>query len=96
MAVVGLYACGGDRPPLEPWHSANLTEEYASDKSDEIQTFDDYRQLEDKLFAQLEDKVYARTETGLDNALVRYSSGSAADPELRKPNWNHSFELPAR
>ena len=94
IAVVGLFACGGNRPPLEPWHSENLTEEYSSDKSDEIQTFDDYRQLEDKLFAQLEDKVYARTETGLDYALVRYSSGSAADPELRKPNWNHSFELP--
>ena len=26
---------------------------------------------------------------------MRYSSGSAADPQLREPNWNRSFELPA-
>lgn len=94
MAVVGLCACGGNRPPLELWHSANLTEEYSSDKSEEIKTFDDYLQLETRLFEQLEDKVYAHTETGLNHALDRYSSGSAADPEHHKPNWNHSFELP--
>ena len=39
--------------------------------------------------------VYARTGTGPEYELVRYSSGSAADPQQRNPNWNRSFELPA-
>ncbi|MGB7918543.1 MAG: hypothetical protein WCF40_00655 [Desulfobacterales bacterium] len=55
----------------------------------------EHRQLEDRLFAQLEGKVYARTETGPEFELVRYSSGSAADPQHRKPNWNRTYELTA-
>ena len=49
-------------------------------------------QLEDDLFAELADDVYARTATGTDFLLFRYSSGSAADPGIHKPNWNRSFE----
>jgi alpha-beta hydrolase superfamily lysophospholipase len=51
--------------------------------------------LEDELFQQLDEKVYARVETGPEYALARYSSGSAADPHLRNPNWNRSFEMSA-
>jgi alpha-beta hydrolase superfamily lysophospholipase len=61
--------------------------------ADEIQNFDDYRRLEDRLFKQLEEKVYARTPTGPEYLLVRYSSGSAADPQRQRPNWNRSFEF---
>ena len=95
VAVMGLYACGGNRPPIEAWHSANLTAEYTLEKSDDVQTFDDYLHLEEKLFNQLGEKVYARIETGPGFELVRYSKGSAADPEHLAPNWNHSFELKA-
>jgi alpha-beta hydrolase superfamily lysophospholipase len=78
---------------MEPWHKERLTEEFTADMTDEIQTFDDYRKLEDRLFAQLEKKVYARIPTGPEYALVRYSAGSAADPQPRRPNWNRSFEF---
>jgi alpha-beta hydrolase superfamily lysophospholipase len=71
----------------------NLTQEFTAEKADEVHSFDDYRQLEERLFEQLEDKVYSRVPTGPDYALVRYSSGSAADPQPRRPNWNHSFEF---
>jgi len=100
--VLGLVAgaimfssqgCSG--PPLEPWHTEKLTAEFTAEMADEIRTFDDYRQLEDRLFAQLEEAVYARTETGPEYALVRYSGGSAADPQRSEPNWNRSFEFPA-
>jgi alpha-beta hydrolase superfamily lysophospholipase len=101
-AVLGLAACavtlfsqGCAGPPLKPWHSEKLTEEFTAEMAAEIRTFDDYRQLEDRLFAQLEEKIYARTETGPEYALVRYSAGSAADPQHRRPNWNHSFEFHA-
>ena len=85
--------CGG--PTLERWHTEELTEEFTAQRVDEIQTFDDYRQLEDRLFAELEKKVYEPTGTGPEYALVRFSAGSAADPQSRTPNWNRSFELPA-
>ncbi len=85
--------CGG--PPLQPWHTERLTAEFTANRADEIRTFDDYRQLEDELFQQLDEQVYAHVETGPEYELARYSPGSAADPHLRSPNWNRSFELTA-
>ena len=89
--IIIVQGCGD--LSLEPWHTEKLTEEFTADMTDMIQTFDDYRKLEDRLFKQLEEKVYARTATGPEYALVRYSTGSAADPRQRRPNWNRSFEL---
>ena len=91
--TLSSQGCGG--PPLESWHTEKLTAEFTAEMADEIRTFADYLQLEDRLFAQLEEEVYARTKTGPEYALVRYSSGSAADPHRREPNWNRSFEFPA-
>ncbi len=93
VAVLYLQSCDG--PPLKPWHSEHLTEEFTSRKASEVRTFKDYQLLEDRLFAQLEERVYAQTATGPDYALVRYSPGSAADPRGRQPDWNRSLELPA-
>jgi alpha-beta hydrolase superfamily lysophospholipase len=90
-----LYIQGCSGPALKPWHTEQLRAEFTTRKADEIQSFDDYRQLEDELFAQLEAEVYAHTGTGPEYALVRYSAGSAADPRQRKPNWNRSFEFSA-
>ena len=86
-----VQACSG--PPLKPWHIEKLTEEFTAAQTDEVQSFADYQQLEQRLFNQLEEKVYAEVETGPEYALVRYSTGSAADPQSKTPNWNHSFEL---
>ncbi len=82
-------------PSLRVWHTEMLTAEFTAERADEVQTLDDYRRLEDELFAQLNEQVYAHTETGPAHALVRYSAGSAADPRRRKPDWNRSFELRA-
>ena len=90
--ILHTLGCGG--PPLKPWHTERLTAEFTVRDAAEIRNFDDYRQLEDRLFAELEEKVYAQTETGPEYGLFRYSAGSAADPQRRKPNWNRSFELP--
>jgi len=90
-----LYVQGGSGPALKPWHSEQLSAEFTADKADQIQIFDDYRRLEDELFAQLEEDVYAQTASGPEYALLRYSAGSAADPQQRQPNWNRSFELDA-
>ena len=88
-----LQGCGGAQ--LKPWHTEKLDEEFTEDKADEVQSFDDYLELEDRLFKQLDDEVYAQTETGPEYRLDRYSSGSAADPRKKPPDWNRSFELKA-
>ncbi len=95
LGVLVLLSQGRNGPPLKPWHNEELTAEFTAQRAGEIRTFDDYRQLEDELFAELEEKVYARSATGPEYALIRYSAGSAADPQRRKPNWNRSFEFPA-
>jgi len=81
-------------PNLKPWHTEALTEEFTKDMvDDQVRSFDDYLVLEQRLFRQLDEKVYAETAAGPDQALERYSPGSAADPKRRQPNWNRSFEL---
>ena len=82
-------------PPLELWHSVQLTSEFSVDRLGEIANFEDYLVLEDQLFAELDAKVYARTATGAHLALARYSGGSVADPRGFERDWNRSFELPA-
>jgi alpha-beta hydrolase superfamily lysophospholipase len=91
--LLNIQGCSG--PPLKPWHTEKLSAEFTVEKADEVTSFDDYQRLEDELFVQLEEKVYAHTATGPDYALVRYSTGSAADPQHHRPNWNRSFELNA-
>ncbi len=59
-----LYFAGRGGPSLEPWHTEKLTAEFTAKKVDAIRTFDDYRLLEDKLFAQLEEQVYPHIGTG--------------------------------
>ena len=82
-------------PSLEPWHTETLGAEFSLDKADGIQTFDDYRRLEERLFSQLDERIYARTQTGPEFTLARYSAGSLSDPRRQNLNWNRSFELPA-
>jgi alpha-beta hydrolase superfamily lysophospholipase len=95
LAAAALLLQGCASAPLDPWLTAELTEEFRADKAADVRTFEDYLRLEDRLFAQLESKVYAHTETGPGTALMRYRKGSASDPQVRDPNWNRSFELPA-
>ena len=82
-------------PPLELWHTTELTEEFTVDRADEIRTFADYRRLEQRLFAQMDREVYAHTQTGPTFELARYSTGSAVDLRGHNPDWNQSFELVA-
>lgn len=80
-------------PSLRIWHTAELSEEFTARRVDQLRGFDDYRELEDRLFRQLDERVYAKTDTGAALTLARFSAGSAADPRNRRPNWNRSFEL---
>ena len=91
ILLLCIAGCGG--ASLEPWHSHRLIEEYSAADRGEVNSFDDYLRLEDRLFAELQEDVYAHVGTGPAYALVRYSAGSLADPGDDEPNWNRSFEL---
>lgn len=90
-ATLLLQGCAGTG--LEKWHDVHLSEEFTLRDRAEVRDFDDYLELEKRLFAQLDEAVYAHTPQAAANSLVRYSAGSAADPRTRVPDWNHSFEL---
>jgi alpha-beta hydrolase superfamily lysophospholipase len=91
--LAGLGACNSQ--PLEPWHTARLGNEFeAGMLGDEIRSFDDYLALEERLFVELRQEVYTEVGTGPANLLVRYSAGSAADPQSFGHDYNRSFELP--
>jgi len=97
LVIAGMMAsfigCSS-APPLENWHTERLTEEFTREMSiNDVTDFEDYLELEDRLFLQLDEKVYAHNPTGPANVLDRYSSGSAADPRNNAPDWNRSFEL---
>ena len=70
-ALVLLVGCGGSE--LETWHTLELTEEFSADKIEEIDSFDAYLALEERLFTQLDEKIYAHTGTGPEHTLNRYS-----------------------
>lgn len=93
VMVVSIAGCGGQ--PLQPWHTVHLAEEFEANMADDVRDFAGYLALEDRLFAELEAEVYAEVATGPEYSLVRYSSGSAADPKQRQPNYNRTFELRA-
>ena len=93
LGMACLAACGGQ--PLEPWHTARLSSEFEAGKSDTVVSFEDYLRLEDRLFDELDVEVYAEVGTGAEYALVRYSRGSASDPETFPQNYNRSYELVA-
>jgi alpha-beta hydrolase superfamily lysophospholipase len=92
---LALFSTGCSSSQLETWHTVKLTEEYRGDKTDDVQSFDDYLELEDRLFEELDDKVYSTVGTGPEYALHRYSRGSASDPESFPVNYNRTFELDA-
>jgi alpha-beta hydrolase superfamily lysophospholipase len=94
MLVCCLQGCSS-ASNLKPWHTEDLSEEFTADMVEDgrVRNFNDYLALEDRLFKQLDDEVYAKTASGPAHELERYSTGSAADPEHRQHNWNHSFEL---
>ena len=92
LVVVYLYYLQ-DRPDLKPWHTVNLGAEFRAADAATVKTLDDYRRLEDRLFAQLVERVYGAVGDADRRALNRYSAGSLSDPLPYGPNWNRTFEL---
>ena len=79
LLIAILAGCGGQR--LEPWHTADLTNEFVAGMADEVRTFDDYLALEDRLFDELQTKIYAEVGTSRN---MQSSDTAVAAPRIRQ------------
>jgi len=91
VVTYGSYLMG--RADLKPWHLVHLDEEFTAAKSATVQTLDDYRRLEQRVFAQLKGEVYEKTAPEDHRLVNRFSAGSIADPTAFATDWNRTFEL---
>jgi alpha-beta hydrolase superfamily lysophospholipase len=76
-------------PELQLWHSHEVEAEFREADFPDGITFDQYKELEERLFDELDDAVY-------DNAsglLNRYNKDSVVYPGDAGQRWNRSFEL---
>ena len=97
IAVLGGYIAWSARrgPVLEPWHTAKLADEFRAGDADRIKTLDDYRALEDRLFATLRREVYDQAPPEKRRRLDRFAAGSLSDPGAGPDNANRTYELAA-
>lgn len=93
VLLLSLQGCAGQ--PLQPWHKFAPSDEYSLDQRDPIGDFAGYLDLEDSVFEQLAEAPFLQMPLASQDALMRYSRGSAADPTDHTPNWNRSFEWPS-
>ncbi len=80
-----------DKPDLQVWHTAELDEEFTVDS--EVTTFQEYLDLEERLFAQLDHLVYSPPNADPSTWIERYTKQSYSDATSWESNWNRTFEL---
>jgi alpha-beta hydrolase superfamily lysophospholipase len=99
LTGVALLAAGGywhflhSGPQPAPWHTVAL-DDFTADQSVAVRNLDDYRRIEDRLFAELHERVYEPAGTADRSAVNRYRTGSLSDPAAWPVNWNRTFRLP--
>jgi alpha-beta hydrolase superfamily lysophospholipase len=92
LAIIFLFVLDlQKRPDLNVWHKADLDAEFTI--KSKVNNFQEYLDLEEKLFAQLDDLVYDRIKPEDRSIINRYYKGSMADPDGWSPNWNRTFEM---
>ena len=89
MLLVGFVLYLENRPDLDIWHLADLDEEFTEQTV--LNSFTDYLDLEDRLFAELDAKVVADGGQSDQHRISRYHRGSLSDPSRWDQNWNRSF-----
>ncbi len=80
---------------LKLWHTEKLDAEFDVTRTDEIQNFDDYINLEQQLFTQLNNNISAKLSNDDKTQLNRFNPGSRTDPNGYPFNWNRTVNVPA-
>ena len=78
-------------PDLEPWHEADLEEDFHADLK--IDSLAEYLEVEARAFAEVSEKIVERLRPEDRFAFNRFTPGSFSDPAQVQPNWNRTFEL---
>ena len=92
LALVSVYVYMlVQQPDLNVWHVAELDEEFTVES--DVSTFDQYLELEDRLFKQLDEKVYQQIAAKEKTEANRFNKGSLSDPNRWPQNWNRSYEI---
>ena len=78
---------------LQVWHTVNLSNEFDRSRHGPEITFEQYSDLEDKLFAELDKKVFFEATSFKQEKYNRYTRSSSSNPDHFTQNWNRSFEL---
>jgi len=78
---------------LRPWHKVELRAEFRANRAGAPATFEEYRALEDRLFAELRSKVLDDPAAADTQQLGRYTPGSIPAGLALETPYNRSFEL---
>ena len=80
-------------PDLRPWHRLILKSEFRAGRADTPRTFEEYLQLEDRLFAELRSRVMDDAGTADRYAIGRFNPAAIPAKLALDTPYNHSFEL---
>jgi alpha-beta hydrolase superfamily lysophospholipase len=78
-------------PDLKPWHTASLESEATADML-ETAGFDEYLEIEARVFAEYADEVEGEVASADRTRLNRFFAESDASPHRFEQNWNRTFE----
>lgn len=87
VAVIYLKSLGG----LDVWHTAHFHEEFQA--GGDIETFEQYLDQEDLLFAELEEEVLSQLDFSDEDEINRFQPESISNPKTWPNNWNRTFLL---
>jgi alpha-beta hydrolase superfamily lysophospholipase len=80
-------------PDLRAWHTIDLTGEFSARRDGPSMSFDDYRKLEDRLFADVRKRVLDDPAAADAYALGRYNPRSPTARLSFETPYNRSYEL---
>lgn len=78
-------------PDLKPWHTASLESE-ATTQVLEAASFDEYLEIEARVFAEYLAEVEGEVASADRTRLNRFFADSDASPQRFEQNWNRTFE----
>jgi alpha-beta hydrolase superfamily lysophospholipase len=89
-----LYSTG--LPPLRPWHTVDLENEFVAAQADDTgYDFDAYRRQEARLFEEVAALAAQSFDPALDSPASRFGPGRGPYAARVEGDWNRSFVLPA-
>jgi alpha-beta hydrolase superfamily lysophospholipase len=83
-------------PALRSWHRVVLEGEFHAGRTDAPASFDDYRRLEDRLFAEMRKRVLDDPAAADTQMLGRYNPNGVVSKLALDTPYNRSFELVPR